>query len=94
MSEINVTLGSLDPWLRRKLRRIPWKQWKTWRARLRERVRLGLDRERAAASACNGRGPWSDAGASHMKEAVPNALLRRCGLVSLLDERRRLASHR
>lgn len=93
LSEVKGTWESLDQWLRRKLRAILWKQWKTWRTRLRALVRLGLDRDRAAASACNGRGPWFNAGASHMKEAVPNMLLRRWGLVSLLDEHRRLASN-
>ena len=91
LSEVQVTLGLLDQWLRRKLRAILWKQWKAWRTRLREPVRLGLDRERAAASACNGRGTWWNAGASHMNQAVPNALLQRWGFVSLQQEQRRLA---
>lgn len=91
LSEVKVTWESLDQWLRRKLRAILWKQWKTWRTRLRELVRLGLSRERAAASACNGRGTWWNAGASHLNEAVPNALLQRWGLVSLQQEQRRLA---
>jgi len=38
----------------------------------------------------NGRGPWWNAGASHMHAAVPSAGLRRLGLVSLLDEHQRL----
>ncbi|MBN2563162.1 MAG: group II intron reverse transcriptase/maturase, partial [Phycisphaerae bacterium] len=91
LSEVKGTWESLDQWLRRKLRAILWKQWKTWRTRLRELTRLGLARERAAASACNGRGTWWNAGASHMNEAVPNALLQRWGLVSLQQEQRRLA---
>jgi RNA-directed DNA polymerase len=91
LSDVKATWESLDQWLRRRLRAILWKQWKTWRTRLRELVRLGLSRERAAASACNGRGTWWNAGASHMNEAVPNALLQRWGLVSLQQEHRRLA---
>lgn len=91
LSEVKLTWESLDQWLRRKLRAILWKQWKTCRTRLRELVRLGLARDRAAASALNGRGPWWNAGASHMNEALPNALLRRWGLVSLQQEQRRLA---
>jgi RNA-directed DNA polymerase len=94
LSEVKVTWESLDQWLRRKLRAILWKQWKTWRTRLRELVRLGLSRERAAASALNGRGTWWNAGASHMNEAVPNALLQRWGLVSLQQEQRRLTCNR
>jgi RNA-directed DNA polymerase len=91
LSEVKVTWESLDQWLRRKLRAILWKQWKTWRTRLRELVRLGLARERAVASSLNGRGTWWNAGASHMNEAVPNVLLQRWGLVSLQQEQRRLA---
>jgi len=91
LSDVKATWESLDQWLRRRLRAILWKQWKTWRTRLRELVRLGLSRERAGASACNGRGTWWNAGASHRNEAVPNALLQRWGLVSLQQEQRRLA---
>ena len=90
LTQVKAPLEALDAWLRRKLRAIQWKQWKKWRTRLRELVRLGLSRERAAASACNGRGTWWNAGASHMNQAVPNALLRRWGLVALTAEHRRL----
>lgn len=81
----------LDAWVRRKLRAILWRQWKTPRTRLRELRRRGLDAARAAASAYHGRGPWWNAGASHMNQAVPSSVLRRLGLVSLLEEQRRLA---
>jgi hypothetical protein len=49
-------------------------------------------RETARLSAGNGGGPWWNAGASHMHLAVPNSALHRMGLVSLLEEHRRLAS--
>ena len=39
----------------------------------------------------NSRGPWWNAGASHMNLAVPADALRQMGLVSLLEEHRRLA---
>ena len=50
LTQVKAPLEALDAWLRRKLRAIQWKQWKKWRTRLRELVRLGLSRERAAAS--------------------------------------------
>lgn len=37
-------------------------------------------------------GPWWNAGASHMNQAVPNSVLRRLGLPSFLDEHRRITS--
>jgi RNA-directed DNA polymerase len=81
----------LDQWLRHKLRSILWRQWKRPRFRYRELCRRGLDAERAAASAFNGRGPWWNAGASHMNHAVPAAEFRRMGLTSFVQEHQRLA---
>lgn len=91
LAEVKACFEELDQWLRRKLRCIKWRQWKKWRTRLHELRRLGLDPERARASACNGRGPWWNAGASHMNHALPIAELRKLGLLSLLEEHRRFA---
>ena len=90
LSEVRGTFEALDQWLRRRLRVLLWRQWKRWRTRLKELRRRGLDARRAARSATNGRGPWWNAGAPHMHQAVPTAALRQMGLVSLLDEHRRL----
>ena len=89
--EVLASFEALDAWIRRKLRMLLWRQWKRPRTRVRELCRRGLDAARAAASAYNGRGPWWNAGASHMNQAIPTAVLRRMGLVSLLEEHRRLA---
>jgi RNA-directed DNA polymerase len=91
LAEVKTTFEELDKWLRRKLRCVLWRQWKRPRTRLRELRRRGLDETRARVSAYNGRGPWWNAGGSHMHAAVPTAVLRRLGLLSLLDEHQRLA---
>jgi RNA-directed DNA polymerase len=91
LAEAKASFEDLDKWLRRKLRCIVWRQWKRPRTRYRELRRHGLDEARARASAFNGRGPWWNAGASHMHAAVPTAVLRQLGLLSLLDEHQRLA---
>ena len=90
LAEVKASFEDVDKWLRRKLRCIIWRQWKRPRTRIRELCRRGLDVARARASASNGRGPWWNAGASHMHAAVPSAGLRRLGLLSLLDEHQRL----
>jgi RNA-directed DNA polymerase len=90
LAEVKASFEDLDKWLRRKRRCIVWRQWKRPRTRLRELCRHGLDVGRARASAYNGRGPWWNAGASHMHAAVPTAVLRQLGLLSLLDEHQRL----
>lgn len=91
LSEVKATFEASDEWLRRKLRCIVWRQWRRARTCFKELCRAGLDRVRAAASAYNGRGPWWNAGASHMNQALPTRTLRAAGLLSLLEEHRRLA---
>lgn len=91
MAEVKGSFEELDGWVRRKLRCILWRQWKTPRTRLHQLHKRGLDLDRAAVSAYNGRGPWWNAGAGHMHTALPTWQLHRQGLVSLLAEHRRLA---
>jgi RNA-directed DNA polymerase len=90
LAGVKASFEELDKWLRRKLRCVVWRQWKRPRTRFHELRRRGLDETRARASALNGRGPWWNAGASHMHAAVPTAALRQLGLLSLLDEHQRL----
>jgi len=90
MVEVKASFEELDQWLRRKLRCILWRQWKKPKTRLKKLVERGIAKDRATKSASHGRGPWWNAGASHMNEAVLTRMLRQLGLVSLLDEHRRL----
>jgi group II intron reverse transcriptase/maturase len=83
-------LEELDSWLRRRLRCLLWRQWKRPRTRVRKLRAFGLDAERARLSAGNGHGPWWNAGASHMNQALPVAFFTRMGLVSLLTTWQRL----
>ena len=88
LAAVKGTFEFLDEWLRRKLRRMLWKQWKKPRTRMKRLLQLGLDKERAHISAYNGRGPWWNAGASHMNHALPTTWFAQRGLVSLLDMHR------
>ncbi|MCD6707920.1 MAG: group II intron reverse transcriptase/maturase [Thiobacillus sp.] len=83
-------IEELDVWVRRWLRDIIWRQWKRpWTRESRLRA-LGLDARRAWKSSVNGRGPWWNAGASHMTHALPPKYFARMGLVSLVDTHQRL----
>jgi len=90
LAQVKGTFEDLDGWLRRKLRCILWRQWKRPRTRLKKLMARGLDRERAWHSAYNGRGPWWNAGPSHMNAAYRKSFFGKLGLVSLLDQHRRL----
>jgi RNA-directed DNA polymerase len=86
-SEVRNVFEQLDQWIRRKLRVILWRQWKRNWTRAKELIRRGLSHEQAWTSATNGRGPWWNAGASHMNRAVPTRYLSQLGLVSLTQKR-------
>ena len=90
LSSVKRGFEALDEWLRRKLRCILWRQWKNPRTRARKLMERGIEKARAYTSAYNGRGPWWNAGASHMNLAIPVTWLAQQGLLSLLDEQRRL----
>ena len=92
LSEVKAAFEKLGQWLRRNLRRTVWRQWRRARTCFKELCRAGLDRVRAATSAYNGHGTWWKAGASHMNHALPTRTLRREGLISLIEEHRRLTS--
>ena len=82
-SEVRGVFKELDSWIRRKLRAILWRQWKRNWTRAKNLMRLGLSEAQAWISATNGRGPWVNAGASHMNRAVPTKYFSELGLVSL-----------
>jgi RNA-directed DNA polymerase len=87
--EVKRVLEDLDSWIRRKLRCLLWRQWKRPATRNKRLQARGLDGTRAWKSASNGRGPWWNAGASHMRAAYPKRVFGLMGLVSVLDTQRR-----
>lgn len=89
-ADVKAIFEELDGWIRRHLRKILWRQWKRVYARAKILMRLGLSEVRAWTSATNGRGPWWNAGASHLNQALPKKLFDRLGLVSLMDQYHRL----
>jgi RNA-directed DNA polymerase len=87
-------LGKLDQWLRRRLRVIQWRHWKTPRTRLRRLKAAGVHDVVAAMAAYSGRGPWACSAMGAINTAMSNRTLESMGLVSLQQEHRRLARTR
>lgn len=90
LAEVTTCFERLDTWVRRKLRCILWRQWKKPQTRVQKLKELGVVLRREGTGTWS-RGPWWNAGAKHMNMAVPAASLHDLGLVSLLEEHRRLA---
>ncbi|MER8601164.1 group II intron reverse transcriptase/maturase [Mesorhizobium sp. M1339] len=90
LAQVKGVFEELDGWIRRKLRTILWRQWKRPSARARQLMQRGIDKARAWVSATNGRGPWWNAGASHMNAAFRKTFFDQLGLKSLLQMNRSL----
>jgi RNA-directed DNA polymerase len=90
LAEVKGVFDELDGWIRRKLRCILWRQWKRTYTRAKNLMKRGLGEERAWRSATNQRGPWWNSGASHMNQCFPKGFFDQRGLVSLLDQLRKL----
>jgi RNA-directed DNA polymerase len=90
LAEAKGVFEELDGWMRRKLRCVLWRQWKRPRTRTKRLMQRGLDPERAWRSASNGRGPWWNAGASHMNDAYRATFFTQLGLPSLIGLHRHL----
>ena len=89
LAEVKGIFEELDSWIRRKLRGLIWRKWKRPFTRAKKLMQRGLEKAKALKSAMNGRGPWWNAGAAHMHAAFPKSYFDRCGLLSLLEQRRR-----
>ena len=90
LSEVKNVFEGLDSWLRRKMRCILWRQWKRPKTRAANLIKRGLSKERSWKSVLNGRGPWWNSGTPHMNQAIPKAYFDNLGLMSLLEQHRRL----
>lgn len=88
LSSVKAQFDMLDQWIRRRLRKILWEQWRKPKTRCRRLIALGLEVGRARKATATGLGAWWNAGASHMHAAVNNRVLAEWGLWSLLDQHR------
>lgn len=91
LADVKSAFSELDEWIRRKLRGLVWRQWKTARTRFRQLMRRGVDRTAAALAAFSGRGPWYNAKCRPMIQAVPTSELRKLGLAFLVEQQLALA---
>ena len=76
-------LGKLDGWLRRRLRQIRWKEWKTTAAK-RHNLRVrGISESNARKWAGSSKGYWRIAGSKVLPVSLPNSYWNRLGLNTL-----------
>jgi RNA-directed DNA polymerase len=76
-------LRGLDQWVRRRLRAIAWRQWRTGWNRFRQLFKRDVPRRLAAQTAASAHGPWRIAASPALNIALSNAAFAALGLPSL-----------
>ena len=81
--ETASVLRDLDSWIRHRLRSVYWKQWKVYRRRKAELIRLGVDPDLAHSTAWSAKGPWRVSHTPGVLIALNNRYFDALGLVRL-----------
>jgi group II intron reverse transcriptase/maturase len=84
LCETRRVIEELDAWVRKRLRVLLWRQWKRPKTREQRLIKHGIVPARAWKSSANGHGPWWNAGAPHLIEALSPRYFTQMGLVSLV----------
>jgi RNA-directed DNA polymerase len=84
----------LDKWVRRRLRACYWKQWRKPSARIRNLMKLGLDKNEAVPFGSCSRGAWFMSRCESVHSTLTNAYLSTTGLVNLSEVWSKLAPKR
>jgi group II intron reverse transcriptase/maturase len=84
------TFRDLDGWLRRRLRQVRWKEWKTTAAK-RHNLRIrGISESNARKWAGSSKGYWRVAGSEILQVSLPNSYWNRLGLKTMSQTWQRL----
>jgi len=81
--ETPSVLRDLDSWIRRRLRCVQWKQWKVFRCRKRELLKLGVKAALALTTAWSAKGPWRMSHTPGVRIALNNGYFDLLGLPRL-----------
>lgn len=84
-AECKYLLGSLDGWIRRRIRMLQWRYWKKPKTRYLELMKLGVNRNRAYADAYSSSRAWVSARSWSMHFAFTNAYISFLGYKTLIS---------
>jgi len=90
LADAERAFASLDGWLRRRLRQVRWKEWKTTAAK-RHNLRIrGISERSARKWGGSSKGYWRVAGSKVLQVSLPNSYWDRLGLKTLSQTWQRL----
>ena len=85
LANMKSHLLKVDEWYRRRLRMVIWKQWKRIRTRLRNLIKLGINKFKAWEYANTRKGYWHTARCPILTRSVTNARLQEAGYIFFTD---------
>lgn len=89
-TSIQGKLKSIDGWLRNRLRYCIWHNWKKWRRKRANLIRLGASERDATRWSMTRKGGWAIAQSPILGSTITNERLKKRGYVSLLEVYREL----
>jgi group II intron reverse transcriptase/maturase len=81
LADMDRLLVITDEWYRRRIRMVIWKQWKRIRTRLKNLIKLGINKSKAWEWANTRKGYWRIAGSYILSRTITNDKLREAGYV-------------
>ncbi len=81
LADMDRLLVVTDEWYRRRIRMVIWKQWKRIRTRLKNLIKLGINKSKAWEWANTRKGYWRIAGSFILSRTITNDRLREAGYV-------------
>lgn len=85
LADMKSLLPKVDEWYRRRLRMIIWKQWKRIRTRLRNLIKLGIEKYKAWEYANTRKSYWRSANSPILTRSVSNDRLQHAGYIFFTD---------
>jgi len=85
LADIKILLKKVDEWYRRRLRMVIWKQWKGISTRLRNLIKLGIDKHKAWEYANSRKGYWRIARSPFVNSSISINRLKQAGFLFFSD---------
>jgi group II intron reverse transcriptase/maturase len=84
-ADMRTLMEKTDEWYRRRLRMVIWKQWKRIRTRMRNLIKLGINKYKAWEFANTRKSYWHTANSPILSTCVTNSRLKQAGYIFFTD---------
>lgn len=90
LADMQMLLKEIDGWFRRRLRMVIWKQWKRVETKMRNLMKLGVEKSQAYLWAYTRKSYWHTAKSFILSTSITTERLRKAGYIMLSDQYRKV----